>query len=163
MWETTTAMSESAPNNAFVPGPDGISDKVLDRTGVNVTSASATLSFRNNFNTEMSGGIFCGGFVMEVSAPNISGGEFRDITDSHVGGSFVTGGYTVLIDCPNSPIAGRMAWAGNSNGYIDTVITLGPNLVGQTVTFRFRMVTDEAIAAPGVHIDNLVFTDASCP
>ena len=163
LWATTTEMSESAPNNAFIPDQDGISDKVLDRTGVNVTSASATLSFRNNFNTEMSGGMFCGGFVLEVSAPNISGGHFLDITDSHVGGSFVSGGYTVLIDCPNSPLAGRMAWSGNSNGYIDTVINLGPNLVGQTVTFRFRMVTDEAVAAPGVHIDNLVFTGASCP
>ena len=43
MWVTTTVMSESQPNNAFVPGQDGISDKVLDRTGVNVTSASARL------------------------------------------------------------------------------------------------------------------------
>ena len=163
MWMTTTAVSESAPNNAFIRDQDGISDKVLDRGGVNVTSASATLSFRNNFNTEFSSGILCDGYVLEVSAPNISGGQFLDITNLQVGGSFVAGGYTVLIDCPNSPIAGRMAWADNSNGYIDTVINLGPNLVGQTVTFRFRMVTDEAIAAPGVHIDNLVFTDASCP
>ena len=163
LWATTTAMSESAPNNAFIPDQDGISDKVLDRTGVNVTSASATLNFRNNFNTKIGGGVFCGGYVLEVSAPNISGGDFLDITDSRVGGSFVTGGYIALIDCPNSPIAGRMAWTGNSNGYIDTVVNLGPILVGQTVTFRFRMVTDEAVSAPGVHIDNLVFTGGSCP
>jgi hypothetical protein len=163
MWVTTTEMSESPPNNAFIPDQDGISDKVLDRRGVTVTNASATLSFRNNFNIEISGGMFCGGFVLEVSAPNISGGDFLDITDSHVGGSFVSGGYTVDIDCLNSPINGRMAWAGNSNGYIDTVINLGPNLVGQTVTFRFRMVSDAAVAAPGVHMDNLVFTGASCP
>ena len=53
LWATTTAMSESAPNNAFILDQDGISDKVLDRGGVNVTSAGATLSFRNNFNTEL--------------------------------------------------------------------------------------------------------------
>ena len=164
LWATTTAMSESAPNNAFIPDQDGISDKVLDRTGVQVTSASATLSFRNNFNTEMSGGIFCDAYVLEVSAPNISGGEFLDITDLHVGGSFVTGGYNVTISTAcGAPLAGRMAWAGSSNGYIDTVVNLGPNLAGQTVTFRFRIVTDEAVGAPGVHIDNLVFTAASCP
>ena len=164
MWETTTAMSDSPPNNAVVGAQVGISDKVLDRTGVNVTSASATLSFRNNYNMEMIGGIFCGGFVMEVSAPNISGGDFLDITDSHVGGSFVIGGYNVTISstCGTS-LAGRMAWSGNSNGYIDTVVNLGPNLAGQTVTFRFRMVTDQAVSAPGVHIDSLVFTGASCP
>jgi hypothetical protein len=163
MWVTTTAMSDSAPNNAFIHDQDGISDKVLDRTGVNVTSASATLSFRNNFNTEFSGGTFFDGYMLEVSAPNISGGAFLNITDLHVGGSFVTGGYTCTIpEPPNAPIAYN-AWCGNSGGYIDTVINLGPNLAGQTVTFRFRMISDEAVAAPGVHIDNLVFTGANCP
>jgi hypothetical protein len=43
------------------------------------------------------------------------------------------------------------------------VINLGLNLAGQTVIFRFRMGSDEAVAAPGLHIDNLVFTGASCP
>src|ERR1051325_9679035 len=71
MWVTTTAMSDSAPNNAFVPAPDGISEKVHDRTGIQVTSASATLSFRNNYNMEVSGGTFCDLFTLEVSAPNI--------------------------------------------------------------------------------------------
>jgi len=163
MWETTTAMSESAPNNVYIPDQDGISDKVLDRTGVQVTSASATLSFRNNYNTEFSAGIFWDAYMLEVSVPNISGGAFFNITDPHVGGSFVTGGYTCTIpETANGPIAYN-AWGGNSGGYIDTVINLGPNLAGQTVTFRFRMISDEAVAAPGVHIDNLVFTGASCP
>jgi bacillopeptidase F (M6 metalloprotease family) len=168
MWETTTTMPESSPNNVFVADQDGISDKVLDRMGVNVTSATATLSFRNNFKTDISGPVFCGGYVLEVSAPNISGSDFLDITDSRVGGSFVTGGYTVLCQkggtTPTiSPTEGRMVWGGNSGGYIDTVINMGPNLAGQTITLRFRMFTDEAVAAPGVHIDNLVFTGASCP
>ncbi len=180
-WETTPFVSESQPNNAFVPDQDGVSDKVLIRYGVNVIDTNATLSFRNNFNTEMSGGIFWDGYVLEVSAPNISNGDFLDITDSAIGGIFVSGGYTGVIDdmCLESdttsdavslalphrcnPIAGRMAWSGNSNGYINTVINLGPNLAGQTVTFRFRMCTDEVVAAPGVHIDNLVFTGATCP
>ena len=56
-----------------------------------------------------------------------------------------------------------MMWAGNSGGYIDTVLNLGPNLAGQTVTLRFRMVSDEAVAAPGVRIDNISITGDSCP
>ena len=164
MWVTTTVTSETAPNNAFVADQDGISDKVLDRMGVAVSSASPMMSFRNNFNTEMSGGIFWDGYVLEISAPNISGGDFLDFTDSHVGGSCVSGCYTGLIDgTANNPLAGRMAWSGNSGGYIDTVLNLGPNLAGQTVTLRFRMCSDDAVAAPGVHIDNLVLTGASCP
>ena len=164
MWVTTTASSETQPNNANIGDQDGISDKVLDRVGVTVSSPSAMMSFRNNFNTEFSGGIYWDGYVLEVSAPNISGGDFLDITDSHVGGSFVTGGYTGTIDgTANNPLAGRMAWSSNSGGYIDTVINLGPNLAGQTVTLRFRMGTDEAVEAPGVHIDNISIAGASCP
>jgi hypothetical protein len=136
----------------------------VDRINVTITSVSAVMRFRNNFNTEFSGGIYWDGFVLEVSAPGISNGDFLDITDSHVGGSFVSGGYTGEIDgTANNPLAGRMAWSGDSGGYIDTVINLGPNLSGQTVTFRFRMGTDEAVAAPGVRIDTFSITNASCP
>ena len=164
LWATSTVAPESPPNDGFVGDQNGISDKVLDRAGVTVTSTSPMMSFRNNFNTEMSGGTFWDGFVLEVSAPGISGGDFLDITDSHVGGSFVSGGYTGVIDgTANNPLAGRMAWSGNSGGYIDTVINMGPNLAGQTVTLRFRMGSDEAVAAPGARIDNISITGASCP
>jgi hypothetical protein len=171
MWVTTTVAPDSPPNDAFIPDQDGVSDKVLDRTGVMVTSTSPMMTFRNNFNTEMSGGIFWDGYVLEVSAPNISNGDFLDFTDTHVGGSCMTGCYTGQIDgkCVGllprrcNPLAGRMAWSGNSGGYIDTAINLGPNLAGQTVTLRFRMCTDEAVAGPGVRIDNISITGASCP
>jgi hypothetical protein len=163
MWVTSTVTPDSPPNGAFIDDQDGISDKVLDRTHVMVTSTSPMMSFRNNFNTEMSGGIFWDGYVLEVSAPNISGGDFLDFTDSHVGGSCVTGCYTGLIVGDSNPLAGRMAWSGNSGGYIDTVLNLGPNLAGQTVTLRFRMGSDEAVAAPGAHIDNISITGATCP
>ena len=56
-----------------------------------------------------------------------------------------------------------MVWGGNSGGYIDTVINMGPNLAGQTITLRFHMFTDEAVNAPGVRIDNITITGASCP
>ena len=76
----------------------------------------------------------------------------------------MSGGYTGAIGGigPN-PLAGRPAWVGDSGGYIDTVINLGQNLAGQTITLRWRFGTDQAVAAPGWRIDNLVFTGASCP
>jgi hypothetical protein len=162
MWATSTSASDTPPNAAFIFDQDGISDKVLDRLNVSIIR-SAVMTFRNNFDTEFSDGTYWDGYVLEVSAPNISGGAFLDITDSQVGGSFVSGGYTGTISTKASnPLSGRMAWSGSSSGYIDTVINLGPNLVGQTVTFRFRMGSDEAVAAPGVHIDGLHIDGASC-
>ena len=164
MFTTTTTTPNSAPNAAFVPDQDGISDKVLDRMSVMITSSSPVLTFRNMFNSEMSDGVFWDGGVLEVSVPNISNGDFLDVTDSHIGGTITAGPYTGEIsgDAEN-PLAGRMAWSGNSGGYIDTAINLGPNLVGQTVTFRFRFGSDEAVEAPGWWIDDLAITGAACP
>ena len=40
MWVTTTVTPETAPNDAFVPDQDGISDKVVERAGLTVSSTS---------------------------------------------------------------------------------------------------------------------------
>ena len=162
MFSTTTTMASSAPNAAFIPNQDDISDKVLDRLNVTVLSDSAVLTFRNKFDT-IGGGICRDGGVLEVSTPNIGNGQFFDITDPQIGGMITAGGYTCAIDGNGNPLAGRMAWAGNSSGYIDTVINLGPNLAGETITLRFRFGSDQAVSAPGWWIDNVSITDATCP
>ena len=159
MWVTSTTTPDSTPNDAYIPDQDGISDKVLDRSNVIVVSPSATLSFRNSFN---SGGNADGG-VLEVSTPSISNGDFLDIRDPQIGGSFISGGYTGTISSIGNPLSGRMAWIGDSGGYNDTVINLGPNLNGLTVTLRWRFGSSEAVAAPGWRIDNLSIIGASCP
>jgi hypothetical protein len=163
MWVTSTTTPDSAPNDAFLPDQDGTSDKALDRPGIIVQSSSAILKFRNNFNTEMIGALGNDGGVLEVSIPSISNGNFLDITDPQVGGMFVSGGYTGKLSGNGNPLAGRFGWTGNSGGYIDTVINLGPNLAGQTVTLRWRFGTDEAIGSPGWRIDSLSIMGASCP
>jgi hypothetical protein len=151
-------------NNGFIIDTSVVSDKVLDRSGVAINSAAPVLSFRNNFNLEASEGVFYDGGVLEVASPNINGGAFTDVTNALVGGSFVSGEYTGTIDSTaGSPIADQDAWSGDSSGYIDSVINLGPNLNGQTVTLRWRCATDEASVAVGWRIDSVVVTGASCP
>ncbi|MEY2505234.1 MAG: hypothetical protein QOG27_1514, partial [Verrucomicrobiota bacterium] len=163
-WITTTIVADTPPNDAFVDDQNGVSDKYLVSRSIVVSSPNAQLTFRNNFNTEMSSGVFWDGGVLEVSSPNINGGAFTDITDPVVGGSFVSGGYTGEIDSTASnPLAGRLAWSGNSGGYITTVANLGPNVNGQTIKLRWRMGTDLFSSAPGWRVDTLVFTSASCP
>jgi hypothetical protein len=162
-WATSAGVPDTV-NNAFVTDTAVISDKVLDRSGVVINSSAPVLSFRNNFNTEFSDGTYWDGGVVEVSSPNINGGAFTDVTNALVGGSFVTGEYTGTIDSTaNNPLADRDAWSGDSGGYIDSVINLGPNLNGQTVTLRWRIGTDEAVGAPGWRVDTIVLTGASCP
>ena len=148
----------------MVKAPPEISDKRLDTPSIAITSAAARFSFRNNFTLEFSNGTYRDGGVLEVSSPNINGGAFTDITDPAVGGSFLTGGYTGTIDgARHNPLAGRMAWSGNSGGYIDTVVDLGPNLNGQTIKLRFRLGTDETVATGGWRVDTISITGGGCP
>jgi hypothetical protein len=160
LWITSPTTPDTAPNCAVVKDPPEISDKRLDSRDIAITSASAQLSFRNLFNLQDT---FDGG-VLEVSSPNIAEGAFTDITDAAVGGSFVNGGYTDTISTAfASPIAGRMAWSGNSGGYINTVVNLGPNLNGHTIKLRFRLGTDQAAAGAGWRIDTISIVGGACP
>ena len=164
MWVTSTTTPDSPPNDAFIPDQNGISDKVLDRLNVTINSASAMLTFRNNYRTEMSGGVCWDGAALEISTPSISGGDFLNFTDSRVGASCLSGCYnTEMGGDSSSPIMGAGEWCGDSGGYIDTIINLGPNLNGQTITLRWRFRSDEAVGAPGWRIDNLSIIGASCP
>jgi len=161
-WVTTTATSDTAPNNAFVPDQDGISDKTLDTRDILVNSG-AVVTFRNNFNTEHDAPpaeVFWDGYVMEVS---VNGGGFVDVTDPSIGGTFGSGGYTGEIDgTADNPLAGRQAWSGDSGGYINSSINLPASFNGQTIKIRFRIGTDEAVAAPGVHIDGFQVIGGTC-
>ena len=162
-WVTSTTTPDTSPNDAFVNDQDGISDKILDSPGIAITTTTAQLSFRNNYNTEHDpppAEVFWDGGVLEVSTNG--GATYSDIIAA--GGVFVTGGYTGEINrTANNPLAGRMAWSGNSGGYIDTRINLPASFNGQTIKLRWRMGTDEAVAAPGWRIDTIVITSGACP
>ena len=163
LWVTSTTTPDTAPNDAFVDDPAVVSDKDLDTPGISITSA-AQVTFRHSFNLERDTSNFYDGGVLEVSSPNINGGAFTDITNAAVGGSFVSGGYVGTISTSfSNPLAGRMAWSGDSGGYITTVANLGPNVVGQTIKLRFRMGSDSSTGVTGWRIDSLAVTTTSCP
>jgi hypothetical protein len=74
------------------------------------------------------------------------------------GGTFVSGGYTGALNTGfANPLPGRMAWEGNSNGYIDTLVNLPASLNGQTVRFRWLMGSDDSVgvAGGGVWVDDV--------
>ena len=117
-----------------------------------ITSASAQATFVHNFNLEST---FDGG-VLEIA---IGAGAFTDIVTA--GGSFVTGGYNRTISTSFlSPIAGRMAWSGNSAGYITTMVNLPAAAAGLNVKLRFRVASDCSAGVGGVgwRIDTLTVT-----
>ena len=124
-WVTTTAMSSSAPNSAFAPDPNNIGDTEIVSPAMSISAGGGSFSFQNNYNTEST----FDGMVLEIS---VNGGAYQDILAA--GGSFVTGGYNATISVNfMSPIAGRMAWSGNSGGFITTTVNLPASANGQSI------------------------------
>jgi hypothetical protein len=144
--------ADSLPNAAWVNDPSVVSDKYLDTPTFFIFEAlSAQLTFRQNFNLQSG---FDGG-VLEISSFYINNGEFTDITDPAVGGTFIAGGYNAIIATgTGSPIAGRQAWSGNSGGFITTTVTL-PLLVIDG-KLRWRMASDNSVSGEGWRIDNVM-------
>lgn len=163
LWITSATTPLSPANCAFVDDPATVTNKHLDTPGIFITSSSVRLAFSHSFALEASGGFFFDGGVLEVASPNINNGAFTDITNAAVGGSFVSGGYTGTIDGSHAnPLAGRMAWSGNSGGYVNVVVDPGPNVVGRTVQFRFRMGSDNSTASGGWRVDNFAVHETAC-
>lgn len=143
--------ADTAPNAAFVDDPSVVSDKRLDSLPLPI--ASIQLTFQQNFNLEASDvdpNVGFDGGVLEMSTDG--GNTFQDILA--VGGSFASGGYNRTISSDRgSPIAGRQAWSGNSQGFITTIVIL-PSSFG-TVKLRWRMASDNSGGGEGWRIDTV--------
>ncbi|HET6980347.1 MAG TPA: S8 family serine peptidase [Pyrinomonadaceae bacterium] len=162
-WVTSTTNPFSAPNAAFAPNTATQGVTELVSPSIHINGQPAQVSFRNAFNVESG---FDGG-VLEIS---INGGPYQDILVA--GGSFVSGGYTGVMSAGTlNPLTGRSGWTGLSGGttaapaYITTVVNLPAAASGQNIQLKWRMGSDELIAAagtqPGQRVDNIVVTDTS--
>ena len=149
--------ADTAPNALFIDDPAVVSDKRLDGWFVSFfEDCCVLLTFRHNFNLEASDldpNLGFDGGVLELSTDG--GNTFQDILAA--GGGFVSGGYnrTIATD-RGSPIAGRQAWSGNSNGFITTVVGLpAAQLQGR---LRWRMASDNSGSNEGWRVDSLYMT-----
>jgi hypothetical protein len=149
LWVTSIVAPETAPNGAFSTAPDNILDNRLDTPVLPITGTSFGVKFSHSYNLEAGRD----GAVLEISSPDINGGAFTDITDPAAHASLSPGYNTVISSGFQSPIAGRMAWSGNSGGYILTRITFGPTIPSQA-KLRFRLASDNSGASAGWRIDS---------
>ena len=146
--------ADTPPNAAFIDDPAVVSDKRLDSFSFSFFEACCVrLTFRHNFNLEASDSNpnlgFDGG-VLELSSDG--GNTFQDILA--VGGSFLLGGYNRIIATDRgSPIAGRQAWSGNSEGFITTVVNVPP--IQTFGRLRWRMASDTQTGNEGWRVDTV--------
>ncbi|PYJ10511.1 MAG: hypothetical protein DMF06_06190, partial [Verrucomicrobia bacterium] len=160
LWVTSNVGSHSWPNDAFSTAPDNILDNRLDTPLFAADPFALGISFWNNYNLESGRD----GAVLEIASPNINGGAFTDVTDPAVGGSVNPPYNSVISSAFQSPIAGRMAWSGNSGGYVLTQVHyFNAVLPPSQIKLRFRLVTDNGGASEGWRIDTLTFQSDECP
>ncbi|SPE49981.1 hypothetical protein SBV1_100025 [Verrucomicrobia bacterium] len=160
-WIITNALADTSPNAAFVPDPPAVGLSELDTPPIGLPVGQWQLSFRQNYNLETGSGTdgYDGG-VLEIQ---IGANTYTDILAA--GGSFVTGGYTSIIDTHwSNPLAGRQAWSGNSQGYITTVANLPPSASGQSIQLRWRCGTDtgNGYSVTGWRVDTISITGVGC-
>ena len=146
--------ADSPPNAAFIDDPGVVSDKRLDSPQFSFFEGlSPQLTFRQNFNFEASNvnpNLGFDGGVLELSTDG--GNTFQDILAA--GGSFVIGGYNRTISTDRgSPIAGRQAWSGNSEGFITTVVNLPAFQTDGRL--RWRMASDTSGSNEGWRVDTV--------
>ena len=148
LFTTVNSSSDTAPNSAFSPDITATGgDASLVSPQIAINAPAATVSFRHSFNTEPT----WDGGVLEIS---IGGGAFTDILTA--GGRFIQGEYTAPLGVSTgSPLGDRLAWTGNSNGYITTVAQLPAAAAGQNVQLRWRLGADDNTAATGWNIDTI--------
>ena len=146
--------ADTLPNAAFIDDPGVVSDKLLDSLPIFLPPAPLSLTFRHNFNLEASGenpNLGFDGGVLELSTDG--GNTFQDILAA--GGTFAIGGYNRTISGDrDSPIAGRQAWSGNSEGFVTTVVNL-PIFLPFGSRLRWRMASDTTGSDEGWRVDTV--------
>ena len=143
--------ADTLPNAAYIDDPAVVSDKRLDSFQFYATLPRVT--FRHNFNFEASDvdpNLGFDGGVLEISTDG--GNTFQDILDA--GGTFLMGGYNRTISPDRgSPLAGRQAWSGNSNGFITTVVDVNASTFD--FVLRWRMASDDSGPSEGWRVDTV--------
>ncbi len=169
-WITVSGTYDTSPNAAFANDLPNAGVAYLYSPVVPIASTNAQLSFRQNYNTEYGATgagnklvyYYYDGGDLQIS---IGGGSYEDIIGA--GGTFVSGGYnsTIYFGYGN-PLGNSNAWAGNSGGWITTVIDLPAAAAGQNVQFRWAFGTDNGNSYPctGWYVDTASLHDesASC-
>jgi hypothetical protein len=164
-WYTTNTFADTnagTTNAAFAPDVDSIGLSYLVSPSIVLPPGQATLSFQHNYGFET--GMGTDGFDGGVLEIKIGAGAFTDILAA--GGSFLSGGYTSVIDTNyGNPLAGRQAWSGTNaaNGvYSAVVVALPAASSGQTIQLRWGAGCDNGNGGRGWRLDAITLSNEYC-
>ena len=145
VWTVQNTRSHSPAFSFFTPNATIPSDQILAMT--NAVALGATpppLSFWHWYDTEST----WDGGVLEIST---DGGT----TWNDMAANITQNGYSGTLRGTGNPLAGRNGWTGNSGAFIKTMVNLSP-YANQSAKFRFRMGSDNSVAASGWNVDDIL-------
>jgi extracellular elastinolytic metalloproteinase len=151
-WVLGTNNPHSATHAWFADDISTVSDQRLEMANPLTVMASPSLSFWHHYNTESVVAVGFDGGVVEISA---NGGPWTDL-----GPLMTQNGYNRTISsCCGNPLAGRKAFAGDSLGYLLTIVDLSSHQ-GSSIKIRFRLGTDSSVRDVGWHVDDVQITSS---
>jgi Zn-dependent metalloprotease len=150
-WGRDSGLAKNGTQMLYGSEGDAPSDHRASMTTAVVIPAAGRMYFDHAFefeNDEFLGNHFDGG-VLEHSLNNgttwVDSSSLIDAGQIY-NGTIDTGG--------NNPLEGRSAFVSSSFGYTGTRLNLA-SLAGQSVKFRFRIGTDDAVGSLGWAVDNV--------
>ena len=160
-WALVTNQYQTFGNSYFALGPASKSITNLTTPAIPIPALATNLQlkFSHNWNLQNKKD----GGKLELSVDN--GGSWFDVESTGSGATFVSNGYNSTI----SPITGNGpptgAWSGNSNGFVETVVSLTDTakFAGKTFRARWRIATDNSTASSGWYIDSIALLGGSTP
>lgn len=156
-WSLATDLAHSAPRSYFAPAPATKTTTYLISPGVPIPAAATNLQLKFWHRYELQTGQ--DGGRLELS---VEGGAWFSPESTNSGASFASNGYNTTIANTGNPagrseFGRRLAWSGNSNGFVETVLNFNDTakFAGKTVRFRWGLATNGSIASPGWHVDSI--------
>jgi len=160
-WVTSFAFKDTTPNSAFAAETTVAGVAELLSPTVAISTSTAQLSFKQNYNCEADPAVLGNAFDGGVLEIKIGGGPFQDILAA--GGSFASNGYnrSVSITNTDNPLFGRQVWSALSGGFITTTVNLPAAAAGQSVQFKWRFGTDNGnfYGGSGWYVDTIAVRD----
>jgi hypothetical protein len=141
------------PTVSVITSATNIGQSYLVSPTFTVATSNAQLYFQQAFDLVATNN----GAILEIAVGNQL---FQDITQA--GGSFKQMGYNALLS-GNNPLGARLAWSGDSGGWLPVYVNLPPSAVGQQVKLRWRLATSTGDTNGFWSVDTALVTEPLCP
>ncbi|MEN8847721.1 MAG: matrixin family metalloprotease [Akkermansiaceae bacterium] len=153
-WVPSTVDASAGSRSAFADNVSAVSTSTLISPSFTLGDLGATLRFSHSYDheTRWDGG------VLEAS---LDDGDWFDLPQN-AAVTVISNGYSdTMRPSSESGLAGRLAWTGDSNGFVESAFQLPEEWAGQEVRFRWFLGHDASVSEQGWLLDDITLLSSS--